>query len=614
MTSAGQRPGWRTYIPISFWIASYEKGYLATDLVAALTVWALVVPEAMAYASLAGMPPETGLYAALVAPLAYAIFGTSRQLNVGPSSTVAVLSFSVIGGLAAGSDPSTFYALTIGLAILTGVFFIVAGLVKLGFLADFMSKPVLDGFIVGLALTIAAGQVHKLFGIEETGENFFGDIFAVVANLDETVLATLVLGVGSLALLFTMERFIPRIPAALVVAGLAIVIVSVLDLAQDGVAIIGEIPAGLPSLAWPDITLTQWVSLIPGAIAIVVVGFAESVAAARTYSRKYGYKVDANQELIALGAANAASGLVGSFVVDGSLSKSAAADQAGQKTQLASIGLTAAVFITILFLTGLFENLPEATLGAIVIHAVWHLINFSKVSRYWKIRGDDFWAGLAALLGVLAFDILAGLVIAVSVSFLLILARASRPRWAILGRTKDAGSDDIAYQSLEAHPEGKTVPGLLIFRFDADLFFANANVFADDVLEAIAAADPKPQVVLIDAESISDIDSTAVGVLRDLIAELREVGIEVWAARIKTRVSAVLGRLGVLADAPIYPSVTAAVAAFERDGPRGLIDHADATADDPAESPDPDEPAAAEADADNETQAEDGEGSGPGGA
>ena len=527
----------------------------------------------MAYASLAGMPPETGLYAALVAPLAYAVFGTSRQLNVGPSSTVAVLSFSIIGGLAAGSDPSTFYALTIGLAILTGVFFIVAGLVKLGFLADFMSKPVLDGFIVGLAMTIAAGQLHKLFGIEETGDNFFGDIFAVVVNLDETVLATLVLGVGSLALLFIMERFIPRIPAALVVAGLAIVIVSVFDLAEDGVAIIGEIPAGLPSLAWPDITFTQWVSLIPGAIAIVVVGFAESVAAARTYARKYGYKVDANQELIALGAANAASGLVGSFVVDGSLSKSAAADQAGQKTQLASIGLTAAVFITILFLTGLFENLPEATLGAIVIHAVWHLIDFNKVSRYWKIRGDDFWAGLAALLGVLAFDILMGLLIAVGVSFLLILARASRPRWAILGRTKDAGSDDIAYQSLEAHPEGKTVPGLLIFRFDADLFFANANVFADDVREAISASKTKPQVVLLDAESISDIDSTAVGVMRDLIAELRAEGIEVWAARIKTRVSEMLGRLGVLANAPIYPSVTLAVAAFERDGPRGLTEH-----------------------------------------
>ena len=570
MSNTGQPSAWRRFVPISFWLASYEKGYLAVDVVAALTVWALVVPEAMAYASLAGMPPETGLYAALVAPLAYAIFGTSRQLDVGPSSTVAVLSFSVIGGVAAGSDPSTFYSLTIGLAILTGIFFIVAGLVKLGFLADFMSKPVLDGFIVGLALTIAASQLHKLFGIEADGENFFADIALVVLNLDETVTATLVLGAGSLVLLFSMERFIPRIPAALVVAGLAIVSVSALDLADSGVAIIGQIPAGLPSPGWPDLDFTQWLGLVPGAVGIVVVGFAESVAAARSYARKHGYTVDANQELIALGAANAASGLVGSFVVDGSLSKTAAADQAGQRTQLASVGLTAAVFITILFLTGLFENLPEATLGAIVIHAVWHLIDLGKVSRYWKIRGDDFWAGLAALLGVLVFDILVGLLIAVSVSLLLILARASRPQWAVLGRVRLSTSDDIAYQSLERHPQGETVPGLLIFRFDADLFFANANAFADDVRAAIAAAQTKPQVVLLDAESVSDIDATAVGVLQDLTAELGDDGIEIWAARIKTRVAQVLRRMDVLAEAPVFPSVGSAVVAFERDGPRGL--------------------------------------------
>ena len=266
-----------------------------------------MVPEAMAYASIAGMPPETGLYAALVAPLAYAIFGTSRQLNVGPSSTVAVLSFSIVGGLAAGSsDPSTFYALTAGLAILTGVFFIVAGLAKLGFLADFMSRPVLDGFIVGLAMTIAAGQLHKLFGIHETGDNFFGDLATVITNLDEAVLATMIIGFGSLLLLFILEKVMPRIPAALLVTFLAIIIVAALDLTEQGVEVIGEIPAGLPSLEWPDITLTQWIGLIPGAIAIVVVGFAESIAAARTYARKHDYDIDANQEMIALGASNTA--------------------------------------------------------------------------------------------------------------------------------------------------------------------------------------------------------------------------------------------------------------------------------------------------------------------
>jgi SulP family sulfate permease len=474
-----------------------------------------------------------------------------------------VLSFSIIASLAAGSEPGTFYALTAGLAILTGVFFVVAGLAKLGFLADFMSRPVLDGFIVGLAMTIAAGQLHKLFGLHETGDNFFGDLLAVITNLDETVMVTLVIGAGSLAFLFILEKVMPRIPAALLVTFLAIIVVSVLDLTEQGVEVIGEIAAGLPSLAWPDISLTQWVSLVPGALAIVVVGFAESIAAARTYARKHDYDVDANQEMIALGTSNLATGLVGSFVVDGSLSKTAAADQAGQKSQFASLALVAAVFITILFLTGLFENLPEATLGAIVIHAVWHLIDFEKIGRYWSVRRDDFWAGFAALLGVLVFGLLAGLMIAVGVSFLLLLARVSRPSWAILGRTHDEESDDVAFQSVETHPDAETFPGLMIIRFDADLFFANVNVFADAVQEAVEAADPKPDVILLDAESVSDIDSTALMALRDLRAEFDAQGIELWAARIKTRVADVLERVNGVRPDHVYPTVRAALAAYE---------------------------------------------------
>ena len=564
MSAPSTPGGWRRFVPISVWLASYQQGFLVPDLIAAMTVWALMVPEAMAYASLAGMPPETGLYAALVAPLAYAVFGTSRQLNVGPSSTVAVLSFSIVAGIAAGSDdPSTFYALTAGLALLTGAIFVIAGLAKLGFLADFMSRPVLDGFIVGLAMTIAAGQLHKLFGIHETGDNFFGDIAAVIVNLDETVLATVVIGFGSLVFLFALEKVMPRIPAALVVTFLAIIVVSVLSLTEEGVEVIGEIPAGLPSLEWPDISLTQWISLIPGAVAIVVVGFAESVAAARTYARKHDYKVDANQEMIGVGASNLATGIVGAFVVDGSLSKTAAADQAGQKTQFASVALTAAVFFTILFLTGLFENLPEATLGAIVIHAVWHLIDLDKVGRYWTIRRNDFWAGAAALVGVLIFGILAGLVIAVVVSFLMLLARASRPNWSVLGRTLDVDSDDVAYQDVAKHPDAETFPGLLIIRFDADLFFANANVFADHVREAIDASDPKPSVVLIDAESINDVDTTALSIVRDFRDELAAEGIELWVARMKSHVEEEATRINGVAPENLYRTVRAAVAAFK---------------------------------------------------
>jgi high affinity sulfate transporter 1 len=564
MSASEQPAGWRRYIPIAVWLAAYERGHLAVDLIAALTVWALVVPEAMAYASLAGMPPETGLYAALVAPLAYAIFGTSRQLNVGPSSTVAVLSFAVVAPLA-GSDPNLFIQYTTALAILVGAMFIVAGLVKLGFIADFMSKPVLDGFIVGLALTIAAGQLHKLFGIESTGEyadNFFGDIAEVVTNLNETVMVTFVIGAASLALLFILERINEKIPAALVVTFLAIIVVSVYDLTEEGVHVIGEITAGLPSLGWPDIGIGGWVDLVPGAIGIVVVAFAESVAAARTYARKHNYEVDADQEMVALGVANTATGLFGSFTVDGSLSKTAAADQAGQKTQFASIAVSAAVLITILFLTGLFENLPEATLGAIVIHAVWHLINFDKVGRYWNVRRDDFWAGLVGLLGVLIFDILTGLIMAIGVSFLLLLARVSRPYWSVLGRTGDEESDDFAFQSVEMHPDAETFPGLLIIRFDAELFFANATVFADHVHAAIRESDPKPRVVLIDAEAISDIDATALSVVGDLRTELASEGIELWIARLKTRVSEMHERAGGYEGLVTYPTVRAAVQAF----------------------------------------------------
>ncbi len=562
MKAPGHASGWRRVVPIAAWLASYEKGNLAVDLIAALTVWALVVPEAMAYASLAGMPPETGLYAALVAPLAYAIFGTSRQLNVGPSSTVAVLSASIILPLAAG-DPGLFISLTTALAVLTGALFIVAGLVKLGFLADFMSRPVLDGFIVGLAMTIAAGQLHKLFGIEETGDNFFWDIWLVISNLGETVVPTLVIGAGSLALLFILERFMPRIPGALLVTGLAIAVVSVFDLAAQGVLVIGEIPGELPTFGFPSIGLGDWISLIPGAMAIVVVGFAESVAAARSYARKHGYEVDANQEMIALGAANAASGLVGAFTVDGSLSKSAAADQAGQKTQFASVALSAAVFVTIILLTGLFKNLPEATLGAIVIHAVWHLIDFEQVRRYWTIRRDDFWAGLVAVLGVLLFDILTGLLIAVAVSFLLLLARVSRPPWSVLGRSMDERTGDVGFQSLKSHPDAETFPGLVIIRFDADLFFANATVFAEAVREAVSKADPKPSVVLLDAESINDIDSTAMMTFRDLRTELEAQDIELWIARVKTRVHDQVDRLDGLDPGRVFPSVRTALDAFQ---------------------------------------------------
>lgn len=547
--------GWKRYVPIAVWAPTYSRGQFRGDLVAGLTVWALVVPEAMAYASLAGMPAQTGLYTALLAPVLYAVFGSSRQLNVGPSSTVAVMSAAVVVPLA-GDDPDRFISLTVALAIMVGVLFIAAGLLKLGFVADFMSKPVLDGFLVGLALTIAAGQAHKLFGVEATGDNFFSDIGVLIRDIDQTVPATLAVGAISLALLFGLEKWVPRVPAALVVTVLSILIVSLLDLEARGVEIIGEIPSSLPVPALPtDLTLGDLGALLPGALGIVIVGFAESIAAARSYASRHRYTVDADQELIALGASNAGSGLFGGFVVDGSLSKSAAADQAGQRTQMASVILGAAVFITILFLTGLFENLAEATLGAIVIHAVWRLIRFGKVGRYRTVRVGDFTAGLVALVGVLAFDILTGLGIAVIVSMLVLLARASRPRWAVLGRTRDAGpgdDDEMVFRDVATHPQARTTPGLLILRFDAQLFFANASVFKQAVLDSVAAtnaADDMPvRVVLIDGEGVTDIDTTALAMLDELTTELADQQIELWTARTNSAVTEITDRYQSIAD------------------------------------------------------------------
>jgi high affinity sulfate transporter 1 len=371
-----------SFFPIVQWLPKYQSGWLRLDVIAALTVWALVVPEAMAYAGIAGVPPEYGLYAAPLALLGYAIFGTSRHLNVGPSSTVAALSFSVVAGLAAaGSDE--FIALTVTLAIITGILLIIGGLLRMGVLADFFSKPVLDGFIVGLAITIVVGQLDKLLGYEVESLNFVPDVLLLIKDIGMTHWPTLVVGLVSLALLFLLEEYVPKIPAAITVLFLAIALSALLDFESMGIHIVGEIPAGLPPIGLPGgVTLDQVAALLPGAAAIALVAFAESVAAARSYATKFNYKIDADQELIALGAANTGAGISQGFCVDGSLSKTAASVQAGAKSQMVSIIAAVVIIITIVALTPLFYALPEATLGAIVIHAVWHLINFKKLARY----------------------------------------------------------------------------------------------------------------------------------------------------------------------------------------------------------------------------------------
>lgn len=549
----------KSFFPIIDWLPKYDKSWLRWDVIAALTVWALLVPEAMAYAGIAGMPPEAGLYAAPLALLGYAIFGTSRHLNVGPSSTVAVLSFAIVGVLAIGGTEK-FVAMTAALAILTGIVLIVAGLLKLGILADFLSKPVLGGFIIGLAITIAFGQVGKIVGYNVEAEGFFEEVLRFVLEIGQLHIPTLIVGVTSLALLFLMHAYTPKIPAAITVLILSIVVSTLLNLESYGVHIVGAIPAGLPPIGLPDVTLWDLYRLLPGAFAVALVGFAESVAAARTYATKFGYEVDANQEMVGLGLANMGSGISQGFAVDGSLSKTAASVDAGAKSQMVSIIAAVLVLITVLFLTPLFHNLPEATLGAIVIHAVWHLINFHKIKHYYDIRQADFWAAFTALLGVLVLGLLGGLLLAVIISLLALLLSVKSPDTAVLGKLPGL----TAYRSLARFPDAETYPGLLIFRFDARLFFANAPNFRES-LRAAVASDPSIRVVLVDAEPINDIDITGIDMLQELHGELAKEGISLRFSSVKESVRAIMQRAGLeqlIGPEHFYSSVQTGVDAY----------------------------------------------------
>ena len=415
---------------------------------------------------------------------------------------------------------------------------IIGGLLRAGVLADFFSKPVLDGFIVGVAITIVVGQLDKILGYEVEALDFVPDILALLSEIGMTHLPTLVVGLVSLALLFLMERYIPKVPAAITVLFLAIIVSALVGFEELGIHIVGEIPAGLPTFGLPEVTLDQLGALVPGAVAIALVAFAESVATARSYASKFNYKVNADQELIALGASNAGAGISQGFVVDGSLSKTSASVEAGAKSQMVSIIAAVIILITIVALTPLFYALPEATLGAIVIHAVWHLINFKKLGHYRKITQLDFWTAVVAMFGVLLLGILEGLILAVALGLLVLLWGTKTRATSVLGRVPG----EKIYRGLENFPEGETYPGLLILRFDGSLYFANAPDAADEIRSAVEMSDPPPKVLLLDGESINGIDATAINTIEEVRDELQRAGIEIWFARMRANVMEVLER------------------------------------------------------------------------
>ncbi|MEV0248889.1 SulP family inorganic anion transporter [Nocardia sp. NPDC050712] len=530
----------RTGLQVFSSLRGYQRGWLRPDVLAGLTVWAVLVPEALAYATIAGVPPVVGLYAAVPALVLYAAAGSSRHLVVGPMSATAALSAAIVAPLA-GADGGRYLALSVALAIATGVVGLLAGLARLGFVAAFISEPVLKGFIVGLALTIIIGQVPKLFGVKKSEGNFFEQAWGVLTHLGDTNWRALTVGGAALVVVVGLKRWLPLVPGSLVAVLLGIAAVHLFGLDEHGVAIVGHIDAGLPHLGLPSgLSAHNYLDLLGPAVGVLLIGFAEGLGAAKTYATKAGYEIDANRELTGLGAANLGSGLCSGMVVNGSLSKTAVNGGAGAKTQLSGLVVAALTILTLLFLTGLFEKLPEATLAAVVIAAVIELVDLSALralyrvwtgrlgSIYGRAARPDFLAALAAMFGVLLFDTLPGLLIGVSVSMLLLVYRASRPHVAAVAK------EGSRWVDVDAHPEVRADPEVLVVRVESGLFFANADYVKDAVLRLCT---DRTRLVVLDAETSPFIDVSAA----QMLDELRET---LWRRRIQFRVARDIGQFG----------------------------------------------------------------------
>jgi SulP family sulfate permease len=528
------------FFPILQWLPTYQRGWLRFDLIAGLTILALLIPEGMAYAELAGLPPQTAFYAAPIGLLLYAIFGTSRQLMVAVSAVIATMSAAAVAPLAAAGSLE-YAALSAALALLAGIISVVAGLFKLGRIASFFSESVLVGFITGLALTVAIKQVPKLFGIESGSGNFWERLYDIIIHLPETHRLTLIVGALSIALLLFLEHRFHKIPAALVVMIAGILASALFGFAARGVHVVGEIPAGFVPPKIPDVSLQDLWLLLPGALGIALVNFAEAYGPARGFAGKHKYEIDPNQELIGLGAANMGAGLFQGFSIGSSLSKSAANDRAGAKTPVALLVCAGLTLIVALFLTPLFAPLPEAVLGAVVIVAVIGMMKFKKMRHLWELRRVDFWLAVVALFGVLTFEALEGLLIAVIISLALLVWRASQPRFSLLGRTP-AG---LEFGDVTQYPENKTIPGLLIIRPNQSLFFANADSLRAAMVDAVRASQPPARAVVLDLEMTHEVDMPGAEMLAELKEKLTGEQVDLLLSRVRYPVRDLLDRSGV---------------------------------------------------------------------
>ena len=545
-------------------LASYQPSWVRRDVVAGIVLTTLLVPQGMAYAELAGLPAITGLYTSILCLLGYAVFGPSRILVLGPDSSLGpMIAATILPILGSNGTPERAIALASMLALIVGAIMIAAGIAKLGFVADLLSKPTQIGYMNGLALTILIGQLPKLFGFSVSANGLINEAKGFVNGLasGEAVGAAVAIGLFSLALILVLGRWLPRIPGVLVAVVAAIAASAAFDLVDHGVSLVGTLPKGFPPLTVPS-PISDLPLLVAGALGIALVALTDTISTASSFAARTGQEIDGNGEMIGIGAANVAAGFFQGFPVSTSGSRTAVAEQAGAKTQLTGVVGAALIVLMLVLVPGLLKDLPNPTLAAVVIAASLSLADLPGTVRLWRQRRVEFLLSITAFLGVALLGVLQGIAVAVALSILNVFRRAWWPYQTTLGRVPGMPGQHDCQQ----HPDAQQLPGLVIFRFDAPLFFANARTFRDQI-RRLAAAEPQPQWIIIASEPITDIDTTAADMLADLDEELNADGTSLVFAELKDPVRAKLERyqlIGPLNPAHFFPTLDAALDAFRQ--------------------------------------------------
>lgn len=534
------------------WVRTYRRAWLRPDLVAGLVVWSVVTPQAVAYAQIAGLPPQAGLVAAPGALLGYAVLGSSRSLVVSATTATSALSAAAVAPLADG-DAGRFLALSAALALVSAAVLAGAGLLRLGGITDLVSKPVITGFLFGLGLFISVGQLPKLFGVEDGDGEFFERLVDLIGDLGSAHGWTVAVGLASVALLLALRRLAPTLPGTLVVLVLAIALSALLGLDGRDVDVVGELPDALPDPAVPDVGWADLVDLLPAALGIMVVS-TEAVGVARALATKDGYAIDVNRELYALGGSNLLAGLTSGFVQSGGASQTAASEEAGGRTQLASVLAAVLILLTGAFLAPLFRDLPQATLAAIVIVAVAGFYRVDELRRFAGLRRSAIGLALVALAGVLVFGVLPGLVIAAGLSLMALVHRLSRPPVERLARDPTSRG----WGRADRHPGWELVPGVLVARVDGPLFYANAVTVKDHLLALVRDAEPRPAAVVLDLYQ-SDADVETLDMLAELAAALEAESVQLRLASVRGPVLELLRRSGLAGRVRIEPTLEQAI-------------------------------------------------------